>query len=79
MPYWHDGSWGWGLAMMAVMWGALILIVYLVLRAFGRSDRSRPGGEDPDPRGILEQRFARGEISEEEYRDRRGVLEESRR
>ena len=63
---------------MAVMWGALIL-VYLVLRAFGRSDRSEHrGGEDADPRRILEQRFARGEISEDEYRDHRAVLEESR-
>ncbi len=75
MPYgWHDG--GWGLAMMFLSWAFLAFVVYALVRAFdrGSDDRHRP----TDPRTTLDERFARGEISEQEYRDRRRVLEESR-
>ena len=77
MPYgWHNG--GWGVLWMIVSWGLIALVVFLLVRAVagGPSDRSeRP----KDARQILEERFARGEISEEEYRDRRGVLDETKR
>lgn len=43
---------------------------------WGLGDRRRE--RSPDPRQILEERFARGEIAEEEYRERKRVLDERR-
>ncbi len=75
---WGDG-WGWivGGLMMLLFWGGLMaLVVFLVRGAFG----SRPNQIEDSPRGrtaqeILAQRFARGEISEEEFEQRKQVLE----
>jgi uncharacterized membrane protein len=49
--------------------------VFLVRASAGRpSQGSEPHGR-PDAYEILAERFARGEISEEEFNDRRRVLE----
>ena len=77
MPYgWHDG--GWGVLWMILSWTLIVAIVFFVVRAFssGSPDRSE---RTEDPRAILDERFARGAISEEEYRERMHVLEETRR
>lgn len=77
MPYgWHDG--GWGVLWMIVSWALIVAIVVFAVRAFssGSQDRSE---RDRDPRTILDERFARGEISEDEYRQRKRVLDETRR
>lgn len=77
MPYgWHDG--GWGVLWMIVSWALIVAIVVFAVRAFssGSPDRS---GRDRVPGAILDERFARGEISEEEYRQRKQVLDETRR
>jgi putative membrane protein len=75
---WGDGwGWGWiaGGLMMLVFWGGLIaLIVYFVR---GRARSSEPGEKQTtrDARDILAERFARGEISGEEFEERKRVLE----
>lgn len=73
---WGDG-WGWigGGLMMLVFWGGLIALIVFLVRGAGRSSR---GGETPRPRDArdtLAERFARGEISEEEFEQRKRVLE----
>lgn len=73
---WNDG--GWGILWMIVSWAVIVGIVVLIVRAFS-GGASSPSERRRDPRGILDERFARGEISEEEYRDRKRVLDESRR
>ena len=77
MPYgWHDG--GWGFIWMILAWALIVAIVVFVVRA--SSPRSpEPSERGDEPRAILDERFARGEISEEEYRERARVLEETRR
>jgi putative membrane protein len=74
----HMGG-GWWIVMMFGMvffWAAVILgIVWLVRRSsgaarFGSSQDAR--GETPIE--ILERRFAEGEISADEYRERREVI-----
>lgn len=68
------GGWIWGGLMMVVFWGGLIaLVVFLVrgARPPERDDRRRA----PDAREILAERFARGEISEDEFEQRKRVLE----
>ena len=59
--------WLWSLAGLAV----LVLLVWLVVRLTG----DRPDGTTSSPaRRILDDRYARGEIDEEEYRRRRAGL-----
>lgn len=78
---WFDGWGGWavGMLMMVLVWGAAIAILVFVLR--GVMDRD--GGTRPSslPRrsaiDVLEDRFARGEISAEEFEERRRILEAS--
>ncbi|MCI4677359.1 SHOCT domain-containing protein [Rhodoblastus acidophilus] len=65
------------------MWiGPIFLIVILAaavwaVSAFaskGGGGRRLPSPDDKTPREILDERFARGEIDEEEYRRRRDAL-----
>lgn len=61
--------------MMVVFWGGLAAVVIIGVRAFGGNPRRASGEtETPDAKAILEARFARGEISQEEFEDRRRVL-----
>ena len=80
MMYWYgSGMSGWRYALMTVsmilFWGAVIFGVVLLVRYFGRS--GQPPAEPPAPQSperLLAERFARGEIGEEEYRQRLAVL-----
>ena len=75
MMWWGGDGWGGWIPMtisMIVFWGAVIALVAWVVR---RPDSGR-GPARPDPKTILEERFARGEIDREELEERRRVLEE---
>ena len=66
---WGHMNWGWGGAFMGFLWVALIaLIVYLVVR--GQSS-----GAKETPLDILKKRYARGEISREEFERMKKDLE----
>ena len=69
---WSNWSWQAWLAMTSMMTVLLVLVV-LVLVPF-----TRRSGEEPRSEGILAERFARGDIDEEEYRRRREVIQRSR-
>jgi putative membrane protein len=82
MMWWNHGGWGAGdwLAMsfmMVVFWGLLIALVIWLVRST-RSDRvpgRRPAGIPAQPADeVLAERFARGEIDEDEYTRRRALL-----
>ena len=71
---WHDGYWGpgpgpWFLVFPVLFWTAVILFV-----VFGRRRWAGRQGE-----GTLRDAYARGEVSEAEYRARLAVLRETRR
>ena len=82
MMWWSHGGWDAGdwLAMslmMIVFWGLVIALVVWAVRST-HSDRrgaDRPTGE-PAKRAneLLAERFARGEIDEDEFTNRRDVL-----
>ena len=77
MMHWFYGGMGWTgwLMMTLVMVAFWALVVYAVV-AITRSDRpTRDKTEDEDPLRILDRRFARGEIDEDEYHRRHGALE----
>lgn len=74
----NDEGPGWIFGL--VFWLALITVAILLLRGRGWFG---PGGPRAEAREsgaqILERRFAEGELSPEEYRERRGVLGEGGR
>ena len=82
MMWWDHGGWGAGewLAMslmMLVFWGALITLVVWLVRS-DRTDQHRDmAGRPANPDEVLAERFARGEIDEDEFTRRRELLHTS--
>jgi putative membrane protein len=79
--YWHSGwDWGWGhmffgSLMMILFWGGLILVILLAVRWLGGGTSHGAGSPSVRrPLDILQERFARGEIDEEEFEKRRRLL-----
>lgn len=78
MP-WDGWGWHWGMMLlMWLFWIALIAGIVLVITwAAQRAGRRTPAGampESEDPQTILKRRYARGEISHEEYERMRREL-----
>lgn len=67
---WHDTPWMW--LSMLVFWSLFAVFAYFAIRGWLRPTAAQSG---PRAAAILEERYARGEISAEEYgtpRDDRG-------
>ena len=74
---WDGWSWGhmlFGGAAMILFWGAVILLIVLLVRWLARSPPERAGSDRPAALDVLEERFARGEIGAEEFEERRRLL-----
>jgi putative membrane protein len=76
MMYWPDhGMSGWALALAGLttllFWVMLIAAVVVLVRYLSRGTGSSGRGS---AERILAERYARGEIDEQEYRQRLGVL-----
>jgi uncharacterized membrane protein len=68
---------GWWLLPGPLLW--LLLIVGIVLLVRGRNGRTPlTGGGRETAIDVLERRFAEGELTPEQYRERRSVLDEPR-
>ncbi len=80
--YWHPGwDWGWGhmifgSLMMILFWGGIILAIVVAVRWIGRNPSHGAGSVPPGKRAldILQERFARGEIDEEDFEERKRLL-----
>ncbi|ELY45916.1 hypothetical protein DV706_19385 (plasmid) [Natronorubrum bangense] len=75
----NDG-WGWG---MFGGWGFLWLLllvglIVLVVSAVNGSDQSQDGEQPDRALAELRERYARGEINEEEFEERRRTLRDTR-
>lgn len=87
MMFWYGhnvSGWGWFAmsASMILFWALIITAAVLVFRALGRPHEhahtpSHHAG--PTPEQVLADRFARGEIDEEEYLRRLSALHPSSR
>jgi putative membrane protein len=79
MGWYHDGA-GWGgwlvmtIAMLA-FWALVVVAVVVLFR--GSKSSGQESSPHQDPMDILNQRFARGEIDEDEYHARSAVLRAS--
>lgn len=70
-----DGGWWIVMALgMILFWGLVILGVVWLVRELARPRDEHRGTAEPDALGILDRRLAAGEISPDEYRERRAVL-----
>jgi len=72
---------GWGYALMTVstvvFWAIVVAGIVALVRYLGRSGQPTwppPTGTRPPPEQVLAERFARGEIDEDEYRKRLDTL-----
>lgn len=85
---WDYGMWGWGWMifgslMMLVFWGGLIALIVLAVRGLTSSGKREDRPPQPPVHSeqtaldILKIRYARGEISTEEYEEMRRRLLES--
>jgi len=70
------GWWGYaGMGVgMVLFWALLILGIVALVRLTTADRQSRSIPAPPSPQQVLADRFARGEITETEYRDRLAVL-----
>ena len=69
------GGWFYGPFMMLIFFGLLVGAVVLVVRVLNGRD-FRPGQSSSDrARDILRERFAKGEITKEEFEDAQKVLQ----
>jgi putative membrane protein len=82
MPYWDGygmGAW-WFVVMtvsMVLFWGLIIVAIVALVRYLARTGRGEQGVGAAEE--ILAERFARGDIDEEEYRRRLQALSERSR
>ena len=79
MMYWTDNDvTGWGWAAMTVgmllFWVLVVAGGVLLFRALDRSSDRSAAPARPTPEQLLAERFARGEIDEDEYRRRLATL-----
>nr|WP_199178083.1 SHOCT domain-containing protein [Mycobacterium sp. QGD 101] len=83
---WYDTDWGWGgWALMTVgmvlFWVVVITAVVLAVRylASPRGTAANPPGYGPTrAEDVLAERFARGEIDEDQYRRHLALIRENR-
>ncbi|MEU1788092.1 hypothetical protein ABZ553_19805 [Streptomyces sparsogenes] len=90
---WYDGGWGWGgwffmAVFMVLFWALVIFGIVALVRYFSGSPHDRPSERPPSPgepgwgsrraEDLLAERFARGEIDEDEYKRRLALLREHR-
>lgn len=76
--FWYDHNMGWwgyaGMGIGMVLFWALLILGIVALIRFSTGEQSRSVSPPPSPEQVLADRFARGEITETEYRDRLAIL-----
>ena len=72
----HMGGWGWlAFTAMAVMMGGMGWMMWSMMRGANSNGR----GSSQDPVALLKARYARGELTTEEFQERLRTIEGARR
>ena len=72
----HMGGWGWlAITAMAVMMGGMGWMMWSMMRGAGSNGRGSP----EDPLEVLKTRYARGELTTEEFQERLRTIEDAGR
>ena len=83
MMYYGPGMGGWMMALMifgnVLFWTVLILGAVMTARHLRRDSPSHPDSTELAPQQLLAERYARGEITEDDYRHALRVLSETAR
>ena len=79
MMGWYSGGMGWGdwivmTVAMVAFWTLVVFAIVWIFRGTSQSNGPRDRSADRDPLEILRERFARGEIGEDEFQARSEVL-----
>jgi len=71
----HIGGWGWGMAIFGWLFMALLvgLVAWLIWSATRRQEP--PLRREQRALGLLDERYARGEIDRDEYLEKKADLE----
>jgi putative membrane protein len=81
---WYGGDgWGWGgwllmTVLMVLFWAVVITAVVVAVRYLAGPRHAAPGSRPSRAEDLLAERFARGEIDDEEFRRRQALLREHR-
>ncbi len=84
MMDWSNGHWGagdwWAMTLMMVLfWAVVVALALWMIRGLAGRGSAEPGADRPrGARELLAERFARGEIDEDEFQRRCRALDESR-
>jgi putative membrane protein len=73
---WHHDGPGWWIVFVPLFWILVLGGIVFLLRARGPWGPPRFAGHRETAIEVLDRRYAQGEISLDEYRERRAVLEE---
>lgn len=65
-----------GSGLMLIFWVIVIVLIVVVIKAAMGSNASKTGKQNDSPIEILKKRYARGEISEDEYHRQRQEFED---
>lgn len=69
------GAFGIGMVFMLIFWGVVIWAIIALVRHFaGNNSDWRMKSKDEEAMRILNERYAKGEISKEEYEERKATL-----
>lgn len=72
--WWDWNSWGglWAgmiimMVLMVIFWGGIIALIVWGIRRFARRESGRGTAERPSPLDLAKERYARGEITKEQF------------
>lgn len=78
MGYYYDNFWGgfgWFMPFfMIIFWGLLIWGLIYLVRSSGGEVKPKMNGNDGRALEILKERFAKGDISKEEFEEKKKIL-----
>jgi putative membrane protein len=68
------GGWLWMLGVLLLVIGLIVLVVWMVTRTSRAGETPTHDPSRPTPNQILSERFARGEITEQEFEQAKKAL-----